>query len=110
MYVLKVPLQVTLALEHARADVTLEGLDVTNTMYCGQVCFQVALTCKRPAANVALEGLDATNTMYCRQVCLHIFFIHKLPAANLALVPGVRMLRSAAAALSMRRVVVSADR
>ena len=39
MYVLKVPLQVTLALEHARAQVTLERLDVTNTMYCGKVGF-----------------------------------------------------------------------
>ena len=32
MYVLKVPLQVILALKHTRAQVTLEGLDVTNTM------------------------------------------------------------------------------
>ena len=82
MYVLKVPLQVMLALEHARADVTLEGLDVTNTMYCGQVCGEIS-------------------------------FQSKLPAANIALVSGVRMLWSAsaaAAALSMRRVVVSADR
>ena len=32
MYILKVPFQVILALEHPRAQVTLEGLDVTNTM------------------------------------------------------------------------------
>ena len=42
-------------------------------------------------------------------MCLQIAFRRKLPAANLALVPGVKTLGSAAAALSMRRVVVSVE-
>ena len=108
MYTFKVLLKMILALEHTRANVTLEGLDVTNIMNCGQVCFQVALLCKLPAANVALESLDVTNTVNRRQVPGQIAFMHKLPAANLTLVPGVRMLWSAA--LSMRCVVVNADR
>ena len=79
MYVLHVSLHVMLVLKHSRANVTLEGLDVTNTMDSGQVSVQVAFLCK-------------------------------LPAANFTVVSGVRMLSSATAALSMRRVVVSADR
>ena len=34
MYVLKVPFQVILALEHPRAQVTLEGLNIANEMHC----------------------------------------------------------------------------
>ena len=46
-----------------------------------------------------------------RHVLAQVAFCCYLPAANLTLVFGVRMLWStAAAALSMRRVVVSADR
>ena len=72
--------ELRLLLEHPRANVTLKSLDVTNTMYSGHVLFQIALFCE-------------------------------LPAANLALVSGVRMLWSRwPAALSMRCVVVSADR
>ena len=81
MHIFKVALKNMLVLEHPRANVTLEGLYFTNTMYSRHVLFQIALFCE-------------------------------LPAANLALISGIRMLRSAvaAAALSMRRVVVSADR
>ena len=71
---------------------------------------KIAFLLKHTRANVTLEGLDVTNTMNHRQVSLQTAFLCKLPAANLALVFGVRMLWSAAAALSMRRVVVSADR
>ena len=67
-----------------------------------------AFLLKHARANVTLEGLDIANAMNRRQVPLHIPFMHQLLAANLALVSGVRMLRSAS--LSMRRVVVSADR
>ena len=81
MYVLKVPIKALLVLEHARANVALEFLDITNTMHGGQVLFQVMFLCK-------------------------------LPAANLALVRCVRVLWSAeaAAASSMRRFVVGANR
>ena len=44
------------------------------------------------------------------KVKIQAAFLCKLPAANLTLVPGVRVLWSATAALSMRRVVVSAYR
>ena len=54
MYVLHVSLHVMLVLKHSRANVTLEGLDVTNTMDSGQVSVQVAFLCKLPAANLAL--------------------------------------------------------
>ena len=61
----------------------MEGLDITNTMHCGEVCFQVAFLCKLPAANLAL-----------------VSGVRMLRSAAAA----------AAAALSMRRVIVSADR
>ena len=73
--------------------------------------FEVALIFSLLRADVTLEYLDVTSTMNRRQMSLQNVFLHKLPAANLALVSGVRMLSSAAAsALSMRRVIVSADR
>ena len=79
-------------------------------MYIFKVVLKIVFALKHPRANATLERLDVTNTMNRRQVPGQIAFIHKLPAANLALVSGVRTLRSAADALSMRRVVVSADR
>ena len=109
MYILKVPFQVILALEHTRAQVTLEGFDVTNIMYSGQVRFQCAFMCKLPVANVTLECCDITHAMNGSQMNIEVAFLCKLPAADITLVPGVRMFRSAAV-LSMRRVVVSADR
>ena len=67
-----------------------------------------AFLLKHARANVTLEGLDIANAMNRRHVPLHMVVMHQLLAANLALVSGVSMLRSAS--LSMRRVVVSADR
>ena len=110
MYISKVVLKIILALKHPGANVTLEGLHVTNIMYCGQVRFQVPLMCKLSAANVALKGLHVTNTMYCRQVCFQAAFLCKLPATDVTLVSGVRTFWSTAAVLRMRRVVVNADR
>ena len=66
------------------------------------------LALKNTRANVTLDVLYVTNTMYSRQVPLQMVFMHKLSAADVTLVSGVRMLRSAA--LSMRGVVVNADR
>ena len=79
-------------------------------MYVANVFLKNILALKLTRTNATLEGLDVTNTVNRRQVFLHIAFIHELPAANLTLVSGVRMLWSAATALSMRRVVMSADR
>ena len=80
-------------------------------MYCSNVSVKNMFVLKHPRATVTLEGLHFTNIMYCWQVLFQGAFLGKLPAANLALVSGVRALRSAAAAaLSMHRVVVSADR
>ena len=61
-------------------------------------------------AIVALVRLDVTNTMYAGQVPLQAVLFCKFPAANVALKFGARALGSAAAALSVSRVVVSADR
>ena len=97
------------SLEDFRANFALEGFDVTNTMDTGQVYFQVIILCNLPAANIALEGFDVTNTMNSSHVTTHFALFLKRPAANVTLVSGVRVLWPAAA-LSMRRVVVSADR
>ena len=77
-----------------------------------QMTLKVIIALEGLRANAALKGFDVTNFMNSSHVTMHFVFLHKLPAANLALVPGVRMLgsRRSAAALSMRRVVVSADR
>ena len=64
---------------------------------------------KKFGTNVTLESLDVTNTMDMSHVTSQPMTSCKLPAANFTLVSGVRVLGSAAA-LSMRRVVVSADR
>ena len=81
-------------------------------MHSCNMILEAAFLCKSLWTNVTLEGLDVTNTMNRWQVYFQVAFLCKLPAANLALVSGVRMLgsRRSAAALSMRRVVVSADR
>ena len=77
-------------------------------MYISKVVFKMILALKNTRANVTLDVLYVTNTMYSRQVPLQMVFMHKLSAADVTLVSGVRMLRSAA--LSMRGVVVNADR
>ena len=80
-------------------------------MYCSEVSVKNMFVLKHSRATVTLEGLHFTNIMYCWQVLFQGAFLGKLPAANLALVSGVRMLWSAvAAAVSVRGVVVSADR
>ena len=72
---------------------------------------QVGLLFKLYAANVTLVSgaISAVNSF---QMSIQAALCGKLSAANLALVSGVRMLRSwrFGVALSMRRVVVSADR
>ena len=86
-------------------------------MNSSQVITQAALSFKLLAANLALVtwAIIAMNSPYMYLVVVLSF---KFPAANLALVSGVRMLwsrprrwrRRSGVALSMRRVVVSADR
>ena len=44
------------AIEHSRANVTLEGLDVTNTMYSGQVPGQVVFLSKLLPTNFTLKS------------------------------------------------------
>ena len=75
-----------------------------------QMCFKIVFSLEDLRANVALEGFYVTRTVNGSLVTKKCVLLGKFPAANLALVSGVRMLRSGAAALSMRRVVVSADR
>ena len=55
MYVRKVLLKMMLVLEHPRANVTLEGLDVTNTMDSRQMTLQLVSIYRFLAANLALE-------------------------------------------------------
>ena len=97
--------------ENFRANITLSALDVTQTVNVKQMPLKGVLVFCYIRTDVTLERLTVTNTMNRRQVLCQVAFLCKLPAANLALVPGVRMLSSAAAAaaLRMRRVVVSAD-
>ena len=76
-----------------------------------QVFSKSAFFFENTRANPTLESLDVTNTVNRCQVPLEVVIPNELPVANLTLVSGVRMFWSdAAAALSMRRVVVSADR
>ena len=72
---------------------------------------QVALSRNFLSANLALVS-GAISAMNSFQMQIQTALLCKLPAANLALVSGVRMLwsRRSGVALSMRRVVVSADR
>ena len=74
---------------------------------------QITLVTKVLAANLALVS-KAISAMNSCQMSTQITLVTKLLAANLALVSSVRMLwsrrRRSGVALSMRRVVVSADR
>ena len=72
------------------------------------MCIEMGLVLVGLRADVALVLLDVTSSMYSFDVHQQIALPLKLPTANFALVSGVSMLRSAAA-LSMRRVVVSAE-
>ena len=69
---------------------------------------QVAFYIENFRTHVALEGLDVTNAMNRRQVPFHIAFMNEFLFANITFVLGVRV--AAAAALSVRRVVISAHR
>ena len=70
--------------------------------------FHFSLVGEFSAAIVALVPC-AVSAVNRRQVSLQYVHPRELLAAHFTLVPGVRML-SSGAALSMRRVVVSADR
>ena len=85
-----------------------------SAMNSSQMFTQVALLCKLLAANVTLIS-GAISAMNSSQMFTQVTHLCELPAANLALVSVVRMLwswrrRRSGVALSMRRVVVSADR
>ena len=54
VYILQVSFKVLFVLEHPRANVTLEGLDVTNTVNCRQVFLHITSIQELPAANFAL--------------------------------------------------------
>ena len=67
---------------------------------------------KRLGANVTLKCLSVTRVVNSSQVSLQVTILGKRSAAHVTLDSGVRILWRAWAgvALSMRRVVVSADR
>ena len=94
-----------LATSASKARYTILGRLVNGV----HVTKELRLLLDNTRANVTLEGLDVTNTMYNGQVLSHTLFHCELPTANLTLVPGVRVFGSTGA-LSMRCVVVSADR
>ena len=75
-----------------------------------QMTLKVIVALEGLRAKVALKGFDVTNFMNSSHVTMHFAFLCELPAAKLALISGVRTLGSASAVLSMRRVIVSADR
>ena len=103
--------QVALSSKLLGTNVTLKSCGIACCVYSGDMHFETTFLRKDLWTNLTLKFFDITNTMDCRKVSLEIAFKHELPAAKLAVVPCVRMLRSAVAgALSMRCVVVSADR
>ena len=115
VYCRQVRLQVALLCKDLSADVTLECAYITESMHCGQVSRQIAFLFKSFRADVALKILYVTNTVNSSHVQTHVAGVRELPAANITRVLGVRMLwswrrRRSAVALSVRRVVVSADR
>ena len=73
------------------------------------MCIEMGLVLVGLRADIALVLLDVTSSMYSFDVHHQIALPLELPTANFALVAGVRMLWSAVDALSMRRVVVSAE-
>ena len=79
-------------------------------MYVLKVVLKMLLLLKNQRANVTLKCLDVTDTVSVAHVVAQPPTSRELLATNLALVPGVRVLWSAAATMSMRRVVVCADR
>ena len=56
MYVYQshVPFKTAFLLENSRANLALEGFDVTQAMYSAKVFFKAAFLCELPAANLAL--------------------------------------------------------
>ena len=101
-------LQASFRLENFRANITLSGLHVTHTVNVQQMRLKILLVFRHKRADVTIEWLRATDIMKSRQVSLQNVFVYKCPAANFTL-ETVRVFRSSAA-LSMRRVAVSADR
>ena len=72
---------------------------------------EISFLCTDLWTELTVKCFDVTNTMNRRQVLFQVASLCKLPAAMLALMLCVSLLWSAAAAaLSMRRVVVSDDR
>ena len=83
-----------------------------SAMSCVKMYTQTALIFELSATNPALES-GVISVMDSSQMLTQVVLLCKPLAANLALVSVVRMLRSwrcSSVALSMRRVVVSADR
>ena len=68
VHVFKVILQDVLVLEHPRANVALEGLDVTNTMHSCQVNVQVAFRSKLLLANLTLKSCLISWSLCVRRV------------------------------------------
>ena len=79
-------------------------------MYVLKVLLKILLLLKNQRANVTLKCLDVTDTVSVAHVVAQPLTSREFLAANLAFVLGVPMLRFAAATMSMRRVVVCADR
>ena len=68
VHVFKVILQNMLVLKYSRANVTMEGLDVTNTMYCRQVSVQVAFRSKLLLANLTTKSCLISWSLCMRRV------------------------------------------
>ena len=101
--------KISLWFKDFRANVTLSGLDVTQTMNIWHVNLKIVPALCHIRTGVTLKSFGVTQAMNVSQVTLEAAFLRKLPAANLALVSSIRTLGSATA-LSMCGVVVRADR
>ena len=70
--------QINATFKYFRANVALERLDVTNTVYRRQVSFQIFLACQAFKTNATLKLLHVTDTVYRRQVLFQVSFRLKL--------------------------------
>ena len=70
VHVFKVTLQDMLVFEHPRANATLKGLDVTNTMNRWQVPFHIAFLCKLLPANLTPKSCLISWSLSMRRVVM----------------------------------------
>ena len=82
------PFETGLFFKDLGANITLEGLHVTDTMKLRQMPFQINSLGTNFRTKITLKRLNVTKGVNSPQVSLQTAFLCKLDAANLALVSG----------------------